>query len=153
MITPLPVVELAEIKVHEVDTDSTRIQARPATNPDSHCRYILRGRTQMWQDVARPCERTVDRPVVGGCEKIEDVNLAIRLEGGSEQVAAIISFVSSPKMIAGANCHHAARRTHDHPYLTRQLSHGEIWTAHGGVNPCGLVVRRGGRELRTRWLC
>ena len=30
------------------------------------------------------------------------------------------------------------------PYLARQLSDGEIWTAHGGVNPCGLVVRRGG---------
>jgi hypothetical protein len=24
------------------------------------------------------------------------------------------------------------------------VSDGEIWTAHGGVNPCGLVVRRGG---------
>jgi hypothetical protein len=23
------------------------------------------------------------------------------------------------------------------------LSDGEIWTAHGGVNLCGLVVRRG----------
>jgi hypothetical protein len=33
------------------------------------------------------------------------------------------------------------------------LSDGEIWTAHGGVNPCGLVVQRGDRELRTRWLC
>jgi hypothetical protein len=22
------------------------------------------------------------------------------------------------------------------------LSDGEIWTAHGGVNPCGLIVRR-----------
>jgi hypothetical protein len=51
MITPLPVVELAEIKVHEMATDSTCIQARPATNPDSHCRYILRGRTQMWPDL------------------------------------------------------------------------------------------------------
>jgi hypothetical protein len=30
------------------------------------------------------------------------------------------------------------------PYLARQLSDGEIWTAHGGVNPCGLVVWRGG---------
>jgi hypothetical protein len=30
------------------------------------------------------------------------------------------------------------------------LLDGEIWTAHGGVNPCGLVVRRGDRELRTR---
>jgi hypothetical protein len=25
----------------------------------------------------------------------------------------------------------------------------EIWTTHGGVNPCGLVVRRGDQELRT----
>jgi hypothetical protein len=24
------------------------------------------------------------------------------------------------------------------------VSDGEIWTAHGGVNPCGLVVRWGG---------
>jgi hypothetical protein len=51
------------------------------------------------------------------------------------------------------NCHHAARRARDHPYLARQLSDGEIWTAHGGVNPCGLFVRWGDRELRTRWLC
>jgi hypothetical protein len=29
----------------------------------------------------------------------------------------------------------------------------EIWTTHGGVNPCGLVVRRGDQELRTWWLC
>jgi hypothetical protein len=27
------------------------------------------------------------------------------------------------------------------PYLVRQLSDGEIWTAHGSVKPCGLVVR------------
>jgi hypothetical protein len=33
------------------------------------------------------------------------------------------------------------------------VSDGEIWTGHGGVNPCGLVVRRGDRELKTRWLC
>jgi hypothetical protein len=25
-----------------------------------------------------------------------------------------------------------------------RLSDGEIWTAHEGVNPCGLFVRRGG---------
>jgi hypothetical protein len=36
--------------------------------------------------------------------------------------------------------------------VTRLLD-GEIWIAHGGVNPCGLVVRRGDQELRTRWLC
>jgi hypothetical protein len=29
------------------------------------------------------------------------------------------------------------------------VSDGEIWTAHRGVNPCGLVVRRGDRELKT----
>jgi hypothetical protein len=50
--------------------------------------------------------------------------------------------MSSPKMIAGANCHHAARRARNHNYLARQLSDGEIWTAHRGVNPCGLVVWR-----------
>jgi hypothetical protein len=33
------------------------------------------------------------------------------------------------------------------------VSDGEIWTAHGGVNPCGLVVRQGDQELRTLWLC
>jgi hypothetical protein len=33
------------------------------------------------------------------------------------------------------------------------LPDGEIWTAHGGVNPCGLVVPRGDWDLRTRWLC
>jgi hypothetical protein len=37
--------------------------------------------------------------------------------------------------------------------VTSELSDGEIWTAHGGVNPCGLVVQRGDRELRTWWLC
>jgi hypothetical protein len=30
------------------------------------------------------------------------------------------------------------------PYLARQLLDGEIWIANGGVNPCGLFVRRGG---------
>jgi hypothetical protein len=32
------------------------------------------------------------------------------------------------------------------PYLARQLLDGEIWTAHVGVNPYGLFVRRGGVE-------
>jgi hypothetical protein len=31
-------------------------------------------------------------------------------------------------------------------YLARQLPDGEIWIAHGGVNPCGLFVRWGGVE-------
>jgi hypothetical protein len=29
------------------------------------------------------------------------------------------------------------------PYLAHQLLDGEIWIAHGVVNPCGLVVRWG----------
>jgi hypothetical protein len=37
----------------------------------------------------------------------EDVDLTIRSESGAEQVAAEISFMSSSKMIAGVNCHHA----------------------------------------------
>jgi hypothetical protein len=32
---------------------------------------------------------------------------------------AEISFVSLPKMIAGANCHRATRRARDHPYLAQ----------------------------------
>jgi hypothetical protein len=63
---------------------------------------------------------------MGGLPLNEDVDLAIKLEGGSEQVTAKISFLSSPKMIAGANCHRATRRARDHPYLARQLSDGEI---------------------------
>jgi hypothetical protein len=30
------------------------------------------------------------------------------------------------------------------PYLAHQLSDGEIWIAHRGVNPCGLFIRWGG---------
>jgi hypothetical protein len=103
----------------------------------------------------------VETDVVGGWTRNflarhswnEDANLAVRSDGGSEQVAVEISFMSSRKIITGANCHHATQRARDHPYLACQLSDGEIWTAHGGVNPCGLVVRRGDREQRTRWLC
>jgi hypothetical protein len=29
-------------------------------------------------------------------------------------------------------------------YLSKPMSNGEIWTAHGGANPSGLVVRWGG---------
>jgi hypothetical protein len=43
----------------------------------------------------------------------ENVDLSIKSEGGREQVAAEKSFVLSPKMIAGTNCHHAARRGRD----------------------------------------
>jgi hypothetical protein len=34
--------------------------------------------------------------------------------------------------------------THMLTKSTSPLSDGEIWTAHGGVNLCGLFVRRGG---------
>jgi hypothetical protein len=36
-----------------------------------------------------------------------NVGLAIRLKGGSAQVAAEISIVSLSKMVTEANCHHA----------------------------------------------
>jgi hypothetical protein len=67
-------------------------------------------------------------------------HLVIRSEGGSEQVAAEISFaVENPSCRRGrgrgASCHHAAQRAHDHLYLARQLSDGEIWTAHGVLIP------------------
>jgi hypothetical protein len=70
-------------------------------------------------------------------------HLAIRSES-SELVTVEISFVSSPKRVAGVNSHHATRRAHDHPYLARQLSDGEIWTARRGVNPYGLFIQQGG---------
>ena len=44
---------------------------------------------------------------------------------------------------AVARSHRTARRTSKHPYLVRQLSEVEIWTAHRGVNPGGLFVREG----------
>jgi hypothetical protein len=59
-------------------------------------------------------------------------HLAIRSESGREQVAVKISFASLPKIIAGANYHHATRRARDHPYLARQLSDGRSGQ-HTGV--------------------
>jgi hypothetical protein len=88
----------------------------------------------MWPNLVTAA---VDRPVGGWAQK---KILARHLHVVAEEVA-------------GASCLHAARRTPKHPYLARQLSDGEIWTAHRGVNPCGLFVQRGDRELRTRWLC
>jgi hypothetical protein len=41
--------------------------------------------------------------------KNEDADLATTSDGSNEQVVVKISFVSSPKRIAGANCNHAAR--------------------------------------------
>jgi hypothetical protein len=86
---------------------------------------------------------------VGGREKIlahhprnKDVGLAIRPEGGSEQVTAKISFASSPK------------RSPERTAITlhEKLAITPTWRANcqmarsgqptGGVKPCGLVVRR-----------
>jgi hypothetical protein len=83
----------------------------------------------------------------------EDVDLVIRSEGCREQVTTEASFVSLLKMIAGVSWPSCCTRARDHPYLARQLSDGEIWTAHVGVNPYGLVVQCGDREPRARWLC
>jgi hypothetical protein len=35
--------------------------------------------------------------------------------------------------VVGESCHRTARRARDPPYLARQLSDGEIQTAHGGA--------------------
>jgi hypothetical protein len=59
--------------------------------------------------VGRPKKILTRRP------QNEDINLSIRSKGSSEQVAAKISFVPSPMMIAGANCHHATRRAPNLP--------------------------------------
>ena len=50
---------------------------------------------------------------------------------------------------AVARSHQTARRTSKHPYLARQLSEVEIWTAHRRVNPGGLFVREEGLEAKS----
>jgi hypothetical protein len=55
--------------------------------------------------------------------------------------------------VTGGNCHRAARRARDHPYLARQLSDGGSGQPTGVLIHVVLVVRRGDQELRTRWLC
>jgi hypothetical protein len=46
--------------------------------------------------------------------------LATASEGGVEKVAAEISILRVvAEEVAGANCHHAARKARDHPYLAR----------------------------------
>jgi hypothetical protein len=50
----------------------------------------------------------------------------VRRAGRCEDILRVVT-----GEVTGANCHHAARRARDRPYLARQLSDGEIWTAHG----------------------
>jgi hypothetical protein len=47
----------------------------------------------------------------------EDADPMIRSEGGSEQVAMEISFMSPPKMIGEANCHCVTQRAPNLPLL------------------------------------
>jgi hypothetical protein len=63
----------------------------------------------------------------------------------------VIAYVNGLRAAGAAPGSTTTRRAR--PVQWHDLSDGEIWIAHGGVNPCDLVVRRGDRELRTRWLC
>jgi hypothetical protein len=68
--------------------------------------------------------------------------LAIRSEGGSEQVVAEISFVSSSKMITRANCHHVHEKLPNMHLPRTQPIRGLDMSSSRGVNPGGLFVRR-----------
>jgi hypothetical protein len=70
----------------------------------------------------------------------DDTDVTIRLEGGSEQVAAEISFVSSLKMIIGASCHHATRKAPDLPLLGEPTAKGLGRSSPKGGQPI-LFVR------------
>jgi hypothetical protein len=76
----------------------------------------------------------------------EDVDLAIRSEGGSEQVVAEISFVSSPKIIAGANYHHTARRAPNLPLPGAPTVRGLDLSSPQGLTP---VVYLFGGEIES----
>jgi hypothetical protein len=86
---------------------------------------------------------------IEGANECSDPHLANRSQVWVDRSPPKILRVVAEE-VAGARCHHAARRARDHPYLARQLSDGEIWTAHEGVNPCGLVFRRGYWEKVSR---
>jgi hypothetical protein len=58
---------------------------------------------------------------------------------GLARMSAMLSEKMTP-LVEAIELHEEPRLR---PYLARQLSDGEIWTAHGGVNPYGLVVRWG----------
>jgi hypothetical protein len=65
-------------------------------------------------------------PEIFGAPSVEDVDLSIRSEGGSEQVAAEISFMSSPKRSPERTAIALHKELAICPYLARQLSDGEI---------------------------
>jgi hypothetical protein len=63
-----------------------------------------------------------------------------QMSTGLERMSAMLSGKMTP-LVEAIELHEEPRLC---PYLARQLSDGEISTAHGAVNPCGLVVRWGG---------
>jgi hypothetical protein len=71
--------------------------------------------------------------ILARCRWNEDVDLAIKSEGGGEEVSIeeVLHAVAEDDAKSG---HHAAQRVPDHPYLTRQLSGGETWQIRKGAS-------------------
>jgi hypothetical protein len=115
----------------------------------------------VWQQCASEADYELQMVVVDadGSRRVGDewtpkkISDALSVE--QRRRPAEVSFVSSPKMMAGANCRNALT-------LHEELLIAHSWRANcqtfrselpTGVNPGGLFVRRGDRGLRTRWLC
>jgi hypothetical protein len=81
----------------------------------------------------------------------ENVDLAIGSEGGSKQVVAEVFFVSSPKR----SSKRAAIVLHEELAITPtwHVNCQMVRSRQPTGVLVGLVVRRGDRELSTRWLC
>jgi hypothetical protein len=78
----------------------------------------------------------------------KDVDLTIKSEGGSEEVAVeeVLHAVAEDDAESG---HHAAQRAPDHPYLARQLLGGETCTDPQGDYPSGFRWIDGDQDLRA----
>jgi hypothetical protein len=73
-------------------------------------------------------------------------HITIKSESGSEQVVVDISFMSSPKIITGAKCHHATRRAPNLPLPGALTVRGRSEQPKGGIT---LVVYLFGGEIRS----
>jgi hypothetical protein len=80
------------------------------------------------------------------CPKNEDTDLVIRSEGGSEQVAAEISFVSSPKMTLGRT---AIALREELPITLTWHANCQRLRSEQSTGGSTLVVYLFGREIRS----